>query len=60
MQQNGYFILTFITLKNEFYYPNDWTQTTCTEFIDKLNKYLKRFTEKRIKVRLWKNQKKVQ
>lgn len=49
----------FGTLKNEFYYPNDWTQTTCTEFIIKLNKYLKRFTEKRIKVRLWKNQKTV-
>lgn len=50
----------FGTIKNEFYYPYDWTETTCSDFIDKLNKYLKWFTEKRIKVRLWKNLKTVQ
>ena len=50
----------FGTIKNEFYYPYDWTDTTCFDFIDKLNKYLKWFIEKRIKVRLWKNLKTVQ
>ena len=50
----------FGTIKNEFYYPYDWTDTTCSDFIDKLNKYLKWFTEKRIKVKLWKNLKTVQ
>lgn len=50
----------FGTIKNDFYYPYDWTETTCSDFIDKLNKYLKSFREKRIKVRLWKNLKTVQ
>ena len=50
----------FRTIKNEFYYPYDWKETTCSDFIDKLNKYLKWFTEKRIKVKLWKNLKTVQ
>ena len=30
----------FRTIKNEFYYPYDWKETTCSDFIDKLNKYL--------------------
>ena len=39
----------FGAIKNEFYYSYDWTETTCSDFIDKLNKYLKWFREKRIK-----------
>ena len=28
------------TIKNEFFYPNDWKYTTCDDFITELEKYL--------------------
>ena len=42
----------FGTIKNEFFYPNDWKYTTCDDFIIELEKYLIRFKNKRIKKRL--------
>ena len=30
----------FGTIKNEFFYPNDWKYTTCDDFIAELEKYL--------------------
>ena len=40
------------TIKNEFFYPNDWKYTTCDDFITELEKYLIWFKSKRIKKRL--------
>ncbi|MDD7615743.1 MAG: IS3 family transposase [bacterium] len=42
----------FGTIKNEFFYPRDWRDTTSDEFIVELNKYLEWFKNKRIKKRL--------
>ena len=42
----------FGTVKNEFFYPRDWRNTTSDEFIAELNKYLEWFKNKRIKKRL--------
>ena len=42
----------FGTIKNEFFYPNDWKYTTCDCFITELEKYLIWFKNKRIKRRL--------
>ena len=42
----------FGTIKNEFFYPNDWKYTTCDDFITELEKYLIWFKNKRIKRRL--------
>ena len=42
----------FRTIKNEFFYPNDWKYTTCDDFITELEKYLIWFKNKRIKRRL--------
>ena len=42
----------FRTIKNEFFYPNDWKYTTCDDFITELEKYLIWFKNKRIKKRL--------
>ena len=42
----------FGTIKNEFFYLNDWKYTTCDDFITKLEKYLIWFKNKRIKRRL--------
>lgn len=42
----------FGTIKNEFFYPNDWRNTTCDEFIPLLDNFLQRFTKDRIKIRL--------
>ena len=30
----------FRTIKNEFFYSNDWKYTTCDDFITELEKYL--------------------
>ena len=30
----------FRTIKNEFFYPNNWKYTTCDDFITELEKYL--------------------
>lgn len=40
------------TVKNEFYYPNDWASVSTDEFIPQLEKYLVWFRDKRIKARL--------
>ena len=42
----------FGTMKNEFYYPNDWASVSTDEFIPQLEKYLVWFRDKRIKARL--------
>ena len=42
----------FGTIKNEFFYPNNWKYTTCDDFITELEKYLICFKNKRIKRRL--------
>lgn len=42
----------FGTIKNEFFYANNWKNTTCDEFIAELENYLGWFKEKRIKKRL--------
>ena len=42
----------FGTMKNEFYYPNDWASVSTDEFIPQLEKYLVWFCDKRIKARL--------
>lgn len=42
----------FGTMKNEFYYPNDWASVSTDEFIPQLEKYLVWFRDKRIKTRL--------
>ena len=42
----------FGTIKNEFFYPNNWKYTTCDDFITELEKYLNWFKNKRIKKRL--------
>ena len=40
------------TVKNEFFYPNNWKYTICDDFITELEKYLICFKNKRIKRRL--------
>ena len=42
----------FGTMKNEFYYPNDWASVSADEFIPQLEKYLVWFCDKQIKARL--------
>lgn len=42
----------FGTIKNEFFYPNNWKYTTSDDFIIELEKYLNWFKNKRIKKRL--------
>ena len=42
----------FGTMKNEFYYPNDWASVSTDEFIPQLEKYLVWFCDKRIKTML--------
>lgn len=46
----------FGRIKNEFFYFRDWKDVTVDEFIDRLNKYLIWYNEKRIKKALgWKS-----
>ena len=42
----------FGTIKNEFFYPNNWKYTTCDDFMNELEKYLIWFKNKQIKRRL--------
>lgn len=42
----------FGTLKNEFFYPRNWSLVKCDDFILKLDDYLKWFINKRIKKKL--------
>lgn len=42
----------FGAIKNEFFYPNDWSNTTCEQFIPLLDTYLQWFTNIRIKIKL--------
>lgn len=42
----------FGTIKNEFFYPNNWKYTKCDDFITELEKYLNWYKNKRIKRRL--------
>ena len=42
----------FGTIKNEFFYLNNWKYTTCDDFIIELEKYLEWFKNKIIKKRL--------
>lgn len=42
----------FGTIKNEFFYPNDWRDITCEEFMLMLDDFLQWFTNDRIKLKL--------
>ena len=42
----------FGRLKNEMFYGNTWTGVTINQFIEQLGKYMKWYTEKRIKLSL--------
>ena len=42
----------FGRLKNEMFYGHSWTDVTTKQFIDMLNKYIKWYAKKRIKLSL--------
>jgi putative transposase len=42
----------FGRLKTEMFYPNDWRSTTIEQFIDALDRYIRWYNEKRIKLSL--------
>ncbi len=42
----------FGRLKNELFYPRNWRDTTIEQFIDAVNRYIKWYNEKRIKISL--------
>ncbi len=42
----------FGRLKNELYYNRNWSSTTLVEFIDRVDRYIRWYNERRIKLSL--------